>query len=151
MMKIANMVSSLSVAGVVLCASAVAQTQFCMGGDLAHLSQAQKNACGAKLQAVRSVATALHAPQDWHFVVVCGEEGWKQYTAYTMREDRALMNAVADTNFEEHETFLRESRLGQDSVAALQSTLAHEVAGILAHNAQEARADVTPVRTASGS
>ena len=140
-MKPSSMISPLAVAGCLLCASAIAQTRVCLGGDLGHLTPAQKTACSADIQAVRSLAAAMHAPDGWHFVVVCGEESWKQYAAYTMRDDQSLLSAAADTNFATRETFLRESRPDQGGQMSLKSVLAREVAGIVSHNIQRASVD----------
>ncbi len=126
-----------AIASTLLCASAAAQTRFCIGGDLDHLSPAQKAACSAKMRAVKVAAADLHAPEDWHFVVVCGEEGWKSYAAYAMDESSNLLNAVADTHLEQHETFFREDRLDIADVRALQHVVAHEVAGIALHSKDE--------------
>ncbi len=147
-MKPSSMISPLAVAGCLLCASAIAQTRVCLGGDLGHLTQAQKTACSADMQTVRSLATAMHAPDGWHFVVVCGEESWKQYAAYTMREESGLLNAAADTNFQTRETFLRESRPDQGGQVSLKSAMAHEIAGIVSRNVQHASVEGEPsIRT----
>ncbi len=120
-----------------VCASAAAQTRFCIGGDLDHLTQAQKSACSAKMQAVKAAAAGLHAPEDWHFVVVCGENGWKSYAAYAMDENASLLNASADTNLEQHETFLREDKLDLANLHSVRRVVAHEVAGIAVHSKDE--------------
>ena len=111
--------------------ASVAQTRFCIGGDLEHLSTAQRNACYATLNAVRNTASALHAPDGWHFVVVCGEDGWKQYAAFSERGEDAVQDASADTDVEEHVTFFREERLHAPQPHALQRVVAHEIAAIL--------------------
>ncbi len=149
MMKPSSMLSAFTVAGAVLCASAVAQARFCIGGDLEHLSKAQKDACSAKMQAVRNVANTLHAPASWHFVVVCGEEGWKQYAAYTMGAEADVLAAVADTNYEQHETFLRESALQQGAGSSIESSVARQVAEILSHSGQDAGLDTASARLAA--
>ncbi|HLI78020.1 MAG TPA: hypothetical protein VKV02_13830 [Acidobacteriaceae bacterium] len=110
---------------------------MCVGGDLDHLTQAQGASCSAKVQAVRGLVTSLHAPDNWHFVVVCGESGWKDYTDYVGATDGHLLNAAADTNFERHETFLREDRLDLGNAPAFRRSVAHEVAGILLHSKDE--------------
>jgi hypothetical protein len=120
-----------------LSATALAQTRFCLGGDLSHLSQAQKSSCNARLSDVRELAVAMHAPADWHFVVVCSEQGWQDYAAYTMNTSETLLAASADTNLEQHETFLREGRLGSGDRKALQAVVAHEIAGIRLHSKDE--------------
>jgi hypothetical protein len=120
-----------TVAAALLCIPAVAQTRYCVGGDLDHLSAENRASCDATLQAVRSAATALHAPDGWHFVVVCGEDGWKQYTAFSVRGEDTLSEAAADTDLQDHTTYLREASLHTTQPHGLQRVVAHEVAGIL--------------------
>ncbi len=122
-------------AAALLCASAVAQTRFCIGGDLAHLSAAEKTTCSTKLQAVKAAAAAFHVPDGWHFVMVCGEEGWRDYSAFAMND--TLLNASADTHFEQHETFLRGDRFDLNNVPALRRAVAREMAGIVLHSHDE--------------
>lgn len=140
-MKLAIATRFLTIAGTLLCASAVAQTRFCIGGDLDHLSEQQRTACSAKLQAVKLTAVALHAPADWHFVVVCGDEGWKSYTAYSLEGSPALRDASADTHLQERETFLRGDRLNVENLRSLRRVVAHEVAGIVLHSTDEVAID----------
>ena len=136
-MKTSNALRFLPLAATLLCASAVAQTRFCMGGDLDHMSQTQRTACSAKLQAVKNAAAEFHAPDGWHFVVVCGENGWKEYAAYVAEEDPAILAASADTHLEQHETFLREDRLNLADQQSLRRVVAREVAGILLQSQDE--------------
>lgn len=110
---------------------AAAQTRFCIGGDLDHLSSAERASCNATLQAVRTTAASLHAPDGWHFVVVCGAEGWKQYAAFSPRGEDAVADAAADTDLGEGTTYLREDRLHTAQPHSLQRVVAHEVAAIL--------------------
>ena len=122
-------------AAALLCASAVAQTRFCMGGDLAHLSTTEKATCSAKLQAVKSAAASFHVPDGWHFIMVCGEDGWKEYTAFAMND--TLLGASADTHFEQHETFLRGDRFDLNNAPSLRRAVAREVAGIVLQSRDE--------------
>lgn len=101
------------------------------------MSSSQKAACSAKLHAVKNAAAALHAPDDWHFVLVCGEQGWKEYAAFTMADNAELANAAADTNLEQHETFIREDRLDLTNEPSLKRVVAREVAGILLRSRDE--------------
>ncbi len=82
------------------------------------------------MQAVRNAAATMQAPEGWHFVVVCGEEGWKSYTAFSARGDAAL-EASADTSFPEQTTFFREDRLHTPEAHGLRHVVAHEIASIL--------------------
>ena len=136
-MKFSYATRSLAVASTLLCASAVAQTRFCIGGDLDHMSETQKTACHAKMQAVKQAAASLHAPADWHFVVVCGEDGWKSYAAYSLDDSAALVHADADTHLAQRETFLREDRLDLGNLRSLQRVVAHEIAEITLQSKDE--------------
>ncbi len=110
--------------------SAVAQTRYCIGGDLDHLSAAERASCSAAREEVRTAATRLHAPEDWHFVVVCGEQGWKDYTAVAERGEAVLEDLGADTDLQGHVTYLREARLHAPEGHELQRVVAHEVASM---------------------
>ena len=122
---------ALTLAATLIPVSAVAQTRFCMGGDLDHLSQTDRAACSATVQAVRNAASTLHAPDGWHFVVVCGEEGWKSYAAFSSHGEAVLEDAAADTDLAQGTTFFREDRLHTPQAHGLQHVVAHEVASIL--------------------
>ena len=136
-MKHSTLLTFATLAASLVCTSALAQTRFCIGGDLDHLSQAQRTSCNAKNQAVKAAATALHAPDDWHFVLVCGDEGWKNYASYISEENTSLMDAAANTDLQQHETFLRADRLDLNSLRSVQKLVAHEVAGIVLHSNDE--------------
>lgn len=123
------------VAAIVMGVPAVAQTRFCIGGDLDRLSAGERASCNAAKDTVRLTATRLHAPEDWHFVIVCGEGGWKEYTAVAQRGEVALNDSAADTVLDQHVTYLRESRLSdarprEPQTHDLQRVLAQELAYI---------------------
>ena len=67
--------------------------------------------------------------------MVCGEDGWKEYTAYAMKD--TLVSASADTLFEQHEIFLRGDRFDENNVSSFRRAVAHEVAGIVLHSNDE--------------
>lgn len=115
----------------------VAQTRICIGGDLDHLSAPERAACSATAQAVRNEATSLHAPKGWHFVVVCGEEGWKSYAAFSSHPEALLENASVDTDRDQQTTYLREDRLRPTQHEGLHRIVAHEVASILLNTDSE--------------
>lgn len=115
--------------GLLLSVSAVAQTRYCLGGDLEHLSASQRSACSAKVEAVRKAAVGVPMPADWHFVVVCGEQGWKDYAIYAFASSDALQDAQLSTDHDRHETFLRESSLHLDDVASLRQILTTAFSG----------------------
>ena len=73
----------------------------------------------------------MHAPDGWHFVVVCGEQGWKSYAAFSSRSEAALENVAADTNLAEHTTYFRQDHLVTPDAHGLRRVVAHEVASIL--------------------
>ena len=74
---------------------------------------------------------SLHAPDGWHFVVVCGEEGWKSYAAFSPRGEAVLEEASADTDLAGRTTYFREDRLHTPQPHGLQRVLAHEIASIV--------------------
>ena len=131
-LKVAVMISAA-----ILSASAVAQTRFCVGGDLDHLSSTERSSCSATMNAVRHAVGAMPAPADWHFVVVCGEEGWKQYSVFSTHSEASLDEAVADTDREQRTTYLRESRLHTSQAHGLEEAVAHEVASIVLNSNDE--------------
>ncbi len=124
--------SALAFAAVTLLMSvpAVAQTRFCIGGDLEGLSAGERASCNAAKDTAKLTAARLQAPEDWHFVIVCGEQGWKDYTAVAQQGEVALNDSAADTDLDQHVTYLRESRLRESQNHPLQPVVAHEVASI---------------------
>ena len=135
--------------GLVGCSLAAAQTpgRFCLGGDLQHLSAAQRAACSGKLAAVRNAALRYNAPADWHFVMVCGEEGWKAYAPFSNRTATELARTSADTDLTGRSTYFREERLKDAGVTgASERIVAREMAAIVLgtndETAIEARLDL---------
>lgn len=90
---------------------AVAQMRVCMGGNLDTLSAAERRGCEEQVARARTAADDAHAPADWHFVVVCGEDGWKDYMAFSNTGESTLANASADTDVANKTTFLRGTRM----------------------------------------
>ena len=127
-----------------ICVPAVAQTRFCLGGDLENLSAPERASCSAAKEMVKATAARLHAPDNWHFVIVCGEQGWKDYTAVAQRGEVALVDQAADTDLEQHITYLRESRMLEPKTHQLQRVVAHELASIKlnTHNEQVIEAQI---------
>ena len=118
--------------GTLLSAAAVAQTRFCIGGDLDHLTAFQKTMCMAKLNQVRVTSAKFQTPQDWHFVVVCNEPSWKEYAAFSRRTSAELEDASADTDLDHRTTFFRGDRLtGAEEGGRMQRIVAYEIAGIV--------------------
>ena len=120
----------LAVAASLLSVASVAQTRFCIGGDLDHISAADRATCSATMQAVRATAASLQAPNGWHFVVVCGEEGWKNYASFSSRGE-AVLERIADTDHAQQTTYFREANLHTAQVHGLERAVAHEIASIL--------------------
>lgn len=97
---------------VLLCSlPAVAQMKVCMGGNLDSMSASDMRACENQVRMVREAGISSKAPADWHFVVVCGEDGWKDYTAFSAHSESQLRMASADTDFANKTTFLRGTRI----------------------------------------
>ena len=63
-------------------AVAVAQTKFCIGGELDSLTPAQVSVCKAKSVSLRQEAKLTGTPENWHYVVICDEAGWNDYAAF---------------------------------------------------------------------
>ena len=94
-----------------LSATLVAQTHFCVGGDLDHMTSTDVAACKAKLSGVRDAAKRRGVPAGWHFVVVCDEAGWKDYVSFSKDETGLLSGASYRTDTRLRWTFLRGSQL----------------------------------------
>ena len=94
-----------------LSATLVAQTHFCIGGDIDHMTPANVAACEAKLSGVRNAVRQQGAPAGWHFVVVCDEMGWKEFTSFSHREAGLLSNASYSTDPRLHWIFLRAGQI----------------------------------------
>jgi hypothetical protein len=124
--------AKVALCGGLLSAAAVAQTRFCIGGDLDHLTAFQKTACMAKLNQVRVASAKFQTPQDWHFVVVCNEPSWKEYAAFSKRTSEELEEMSADTDLDRRTTFFRGDRLtGAEEGGKMQRIVAYEIAGIV--------------------
>lgn len=122
-----------------LASAAVAQTRYCMGGDLDHMSAAERASCSAAKEGVKATATQLHAPADWHFVIVCGEQGWKDYTAVADSGAVALQDAAADTDLSQHVTYIREGGFMTPQSRDLRLVVTHEMASIHLNTHDEGR------------
>lgn len=94
-----------------LSASAVAQTHICIGGDLDAMNATDVAACQAKMTNVRDAIKKQGSPAGWHFVVVCDEAGWKDYTSFSRQEAGLLSGASYSTDPRLRWTFLRGSNL----------------------------------------
>lgn len=116
-----------------------AQNRFCIGGDLDHLSAAQRAVCSSKLAAVRSAALRFGAPDGWHFVMVCGEAGWKEYASFSSRPALELERASSDTDRAAFSTYFREESFnGGELSPASQRLVAREMAALAMPAANEA-------------
>lgn len=129
-MRFCSPAAFLAVAASFLSVASVAQTRFCIGGDLDHLSAEDRASCSATMQSVRTAAASLHAPEGWHFVVVCGEAGWKNYASFSSRGE-AVLERVADTDLAQQTTYFREGGLHMAQAHGLERAVAHEVAAAL--------------------
>jgi hypothetical protein len=90
---------------------AIAQMKVCMGGNLDAMNPADTRLCENQVRMAREAGVSTKAPADWHFVVVCGEDGWKDYAAFSTHPESQVRVAAADTDFANKTTFLRGTRL----------------------------------------
>jgi hypothetical protein len=104
-------------ATLVLSISAIAQTKVCMGGNLDTMTSTEKQTCENQVSVARVAAANAKASGDWHFVVVCGEDGWKDYAAFSQQGAAQLRTAASDTDYANKTTFLRGTRLDSAEVA----------------------------------
>lgn len=111
-----------------ICTATAQGTRVCMGGNFEHLTSAQRKACESQVAQVRKAADQYSAG-NWHFIVVCDEQGWRDYAAFSNTPAEQLANANADTNFGMRTTFLRGSRLtgpaGSTVLAMEMNAIAH--------------------------
>ena len=92
----------------------------------------------SKLNQVRVAAAKFQTPQDWHFVVVCNEPGWKEYAAFSKRSSEELEDASADTDLDQRTTFFRADRLtGPEEGGHMQRVVAYEIAGIVLNTTEK--------------
>jgi len=107
-----------------------AQTRFCIGGDLDHLSAAQRSTCVAKMNQIRMLTAKYHAAADWHFVVVCTDSDWSDYAAFSQRTPAQLREVSADTDLDRKTTFFRGDSLSGGRDGNLERRVTYEVASI---------------------
>ena len=106
--------------------SAVAEGRFCIGGNIEQMNPAAVQICQQDLRQLRAVAQQQNSP-DWHYVLVCDEQGWRDYAAFSDNGPETLQNAAFDTNLSQRTTFVRGSRLH----GALNQMFSAEVARIV--------------------
>ncbi|MGI4756882.1 MAG: hypothetical protein ACRYGF_08540 [Janthinobacterium lividum] len=119
-----RILSSLNLLLLSICLPCVAQTHFCIAGDLDHLTATEVSACKAKMTQVRETIQHRGAPSGWHFVVVCDESGWSDLASFSGKEGAKLRNADFNTDRELHWTFLRGSRMDAENRDAAGTMLA---------------------------
>lgn len=114
---------SLTLSALLLAATAalpaVAQTHYCMGGDLDHLSPVEMSSCRAKMTEVRDAVRRRGAPSGWRFLVVCDEGSWNDVAELTGKAAATLQNVDFQTDRAMQVTFIRGSHVAeQDGTAA---------------------------------
>ncbi len=125
-MHISVRVALVSLLG--LAVQAAAANRVCIGGDLDHMTEAQRHGCLANAAQVREAAARFHAPADWHFYVMCTEEDWQAYSAFSKKSPAELSRVSGDTDLTKRTTFLRGGRLATSSPIAFDRIVAREVA-----------------------
>ncbi len=113
-----------------LASSAVAQTHFCIAGDLDRLDASQVAECQAKMTSVRDAVRRRGAPSGWHFVVVCDETGWSDYANFIAPSAGPLGDAAFHTDGSLHWTFVRGSQMDANSSGAADTLLAIALKGV---------------------
>lgn len=116
--------------------AASAEPRFCMGGNLDQLTPQQMATCQQQLVQLRVVAAMHHSP-DWHYVLVCDEQAWKDYAAFSNTSEATLAAANADTNIAQKTTFVRGSRLNgslEQVFGAEVTSIAQKTAPLMAMN-----------------
>lgn len=116
-------VATASVA--LFCSTALAQGRFCLGGDLASLSPAERDACSAQLLQLHGAATHMSQMDGWHIVLVCGEQGWKDYSDFTGGSSPRLAEALYDVTPGQHEIFLRSEHLRSADARLITEMIQH--------------------------
>ena len=114
-----------------LSSAALAQTHFCIAGDLDHLNATQVADCKTKMTNVREAVKRRGAPAGWHFVVVCDESGWTDYASYIATGAPATLDKAAfHTDPDLHWTFVRGSRIDADRAETADTLLAAALKGV---------------------
>ena len=113
-----------------LTSCALAQTHFCIAGDLDQLKPAQLAECKTKMTNVREAVKRRGAPSGWHFVVVCDETGWSDYASFIASGKPSLREAAFHTSQDQHWTFVRGSRMDPEDARATDALLAVALKGV---------------------
>lgn len=119
-----------------LAANVSAEPRVCIGGDLDHLSQTEKSSCRASAEQVRRDAIRFHAPDDWHFYVVCTESDWAMYAAISEKAS-SLASLTVDTDLKRRTTFFRGATLAMEDSPTVHRLIAHEAARGLLQSTDE--------------
>ncbi len=104
--------------------SAVAQTKFCIAGNLDDLTPAQISSCQAKSSGLKAEARLHGTPDNWHFVVVCDEAGWDAYASFAGNNVKEIKAAAENTDRALRFTFVRGSSLEEGNTHDLDLVLA---------------------------
>ncbi len=121
-----------------LAVQASAANRVCIGGDLDHMTEAQRHGCLANAAQVREAAARFHAPADWHFYVMCTEEDWQAYSVLSKKSPTQLSQVAGDTDLAKRTTFLRGGRLAKASAIGFDKIVAREVASASLRSVDEA-------------
>jgi hypothetical protein len=114
-----------------------AESRVCIGGDLDHMTEAEKSGCWNSAHQVGSAAVKFKGPDNWHYFVVCSEADWKAYTAFSKRGAVELAEMGADTDIGRRTTFFRGPWLRNIGLRNLDRVVAHEVATALMQTTDE--------------
>ena len=95
-----------------------AENRFCLGGETAHLDAAGKQACAAQIKSAQKLVSQHPGVDNWHFVVVCGESGWSEYSLFAHDSASSLREASLDISYTDRTIYLRGDRLSTEPTKA---------------------------------
>ena len=110
-------------------AGAETGNRVCIGGNVEQLTSTQLHFCQQQAQQVRRAAEESGLA-NWHFVVVCNDEGWHDYAAFSNTSAETLEASATDTDVDTRTTFVRAARFsGPEFVTTQLASLALQVTG----------------------
>jgi len=100
-----------------------AENRFCLGGETDHLTVAERKSCAEQMQVARTLVARYSHVDNWHFVLVCGESNWAEYSEFSRNDPKALLRVVADTTLNDRTTYLRGDMLTTKDASLIDSRM----------------------------